>query len=102
MKRGVYLTQILCPHRHSILAIAFESEGASADLVEKQKELERQFRELVDAGLASPWCRLCRSRELKCETTRSPFRTIEEALPLLRYLEARRAMIRRAWNSARN
>lgn len=73
----IKLTQLLCPQRHCIGAMAFDPEIST----------ENEVKVLLSAGLAglgaNPWCGICGSPELKFETGDTKFDSMSEALPHL-------------------
>jgi hypothetical protein len=77
----VRLVQLLCPRRHCLLAVAYESDQGTRDKAVIEMEAQR-----VRLGL-NPWCGICGSRELAYEDRPTPYRTIEDALPELRETE---------------
>ena len=91
----VYLVQCLCPARHCITALAFEPDG---DL--KPETAEESLKALTELALArsamNPWCAICRARSSTWvyECARTRFRTMAEARPELKRLEAEQAQAR--------
>jgi|SRR5579875_33579 len=92
----IYITQLLCPQRHAILAIAFESDGSAKHILETEARFKQKVGELVERGLMNPRCALCGSQELAYETARSVFHTMKEAIPFLRACERAQASLRAA------
>ena len=81
----IYITQLLCPQRHCIVAMAWDEHETSASEVEH--ELRKMFRDAVQGGHLDPYCGLCRSETFHCENARTLFSTMAEALPHLREQE---------------
>ncbi len=78
----VFITQLLCPSRHCVLAAAWSPGGdVTAELV------EQGLRGFVTLGALNPWCGLCGSTKLNCETQATIFETLDEAQPFLRASE---------------
>jgi hypothetical protein len=86
---SVHLIQLLCPKRHCIIAMPYLSE--------QERGKERTIA-LIDAAqkalLFNPWCGICGSRELVYEDGKTVFKTLEEAMPMLRKLEEDNLMSR--------
>jgi hypothetical protein len=93
----VWITQCLCPQRHCIAAMAGEAAGRAA----AERDIERRLRMrvaflLVVTRALNPWCGLCgaRSDTWKFELRRTRWRTMAEALPELKELEAENPVAR--------
>jgi hypothetical protein len=101
MKPGVYIAQLLCPARHSMLAAAdFCRDRARVHRLAGQ--VDRKFRELTAEDKLNPWCGLCRSRDLRIETARTRFDTMAEALPHLEAAKEAQYASTAFWKAARN
>lgn len=89
---SVWITQCLCPQRHCIMAAAFDDQQA------EPKEGERELREALESafqkGEINRYCHICESAQLSYETRRTPFVSMQEALPVLRIWEAAQIAIR--------
>lgn len=85
----VRIIQLLCPQRHCIVAIAYESPNG--------EEIPENAQKLND-GLKShglnPWCGICGSKQLQCEDRATGFRTLQEAQPHLEANERAQAITR--------
>jgi len=87
----IYLTQLLCPQRHCVLAAVWDESDNTAREVESQ--LREQFREAVQTRQINPYCGLCRSETLHCEHGRTPWATLREALPHIQAAEREQLLI---------
>jgi hypothetical protein len=73
----IHLVQHLCPKRHCIMAVAFNSDDSNeGEAIESLKEGERSL------GVY-PFCGICGSTDLTFECRATPFKTMEEARPVL-------------------
>jgi hypothetical protein len=92
---SVHLIQLLCPKRHCIIAMPYLSE---------QKRGKERTIDLIKAAEAArvfnPWCGICGSRDLVYEEGKTTFATLEEAMPLLRQLEADNLLSRQLLDEA--
>ena len=78
---AVRLVQLLCPHRHCVMAAAYEEDMGSF-------EQTCQFiRDMMKAMHIEESCWLCRSRELRIEDTLTKFQTMTEAAPHFLFIE---------------
>ena len=85
----VYLIQCLCgPERHCILAVPFVAEAdqrsAQSKLWDAINGMKAAVQDAIEAKQLNPWCDLCGSRQWQYEAGRTPFPTLEEALPHLK------------------
>lgn len=79
----VWLLQLICPNRHTIIAAPYEKESEEQAL-EVAADMRAQMRE---NGLK--WeCGLCKSTDLKFEEGATRFMSMDEAMPNLRKIEA--------------
>jgi hypothetical protein len=79
----VRIVQLLCPQRHCIMALPYESPNGEEQSV-RSAALRLTFTRLVEEKTLNPWCELCKSRELFCEDMPTKFATMDEAkAPLL-------------------
>ncbi len=72
------IVQLLCPARHCILALAYDSLDGEP-LPEMASLIQEQFAK----GPFPPYCELCRSRSLYAEDAALKFSTLAEAMPFL-------------------
>lgn len=78
----VRIVQLLCPERHCVLAVAYQSPTGEADPI-KSALLRETFDGLLEKKALNPWCGICRSTRLTCEDSETVFKTMEEAGPFL-------------------
>src|SRR5215831_19908498 len=83
----VYIAQLLCPQRHTILALAGEYESLEAATAQLSEWLEAAKQKLLESRNLDPWCGLCKSRDWHIEVGTTPFRSMEEARPALKQAE---------------
>lgn len=58
----IYITQLLCPQRHCIIACAWDDVDCSC--LEAEGCLKEKFHQLVNTGELNPFCGLCKSEVL--------------------------------------
>lgn len=87
----IWLTQLMCPQRHCLTAVAWDEHKQSAPTVEAL--LHEGFRDVVGKGQLNPYCGLCRSETLHCESRATPWTTMEEALPHLQRAEQEQLLV---------
>lgn len=87
----IYLTQLLCPQQHCLIAVAWDEDEQSAPVAEAL--LCEGFQDAVKRGNLNPFCGLCRSETLHCESRVSGWRTLEEALPHLLRAEQEQLLV---------
>jgi hypothetical protein len=97
----VRIIQLLCPERHCVLALAYESSTGEAD-PEKSLLMEAEWKKLVENRQMNPWCGGCRSRALALEDSPTIFTTLEEARPFLTAAEKAQADMAARWKAGRN
>jgi len=79
---AVVLVQLLCPDRHCITAVASGEKSP--------EEMIALFKTMIALGIErhalNPWCGLCGAPAdtWQYEATRTPWPTMEEAMPILR------------------
>lgn len=73
----VKIVQLLCPHRHCVMGVAYE-EGRSS--FEESCNAMRSAMEQI--GIHN-WCGICGSLDLQFEEHCTPFATLKEAAPAL-------------------
>ena len=87
----IYLTQLLCPQRHCLVALAWDEHECCAS--EAEHQVQERFSELVAGGAINPYCGLCRSKTLHCESARTRWNTLVEAEPHLRKSEQEQLLV---------
>jgi hypothetical protein len=92
----VHILQILCPKRHCLFAIPYESENTTAP--EAMSAAERAFNE----HSINPWCGICGSKDLRMEIGVTRFKTLKEAAPALLENQAAQMATRQQIDLARN
>ncbi len=73
------------------MATAWDESDTSAATAESL--LRDQFQRWVTSGKLNPYCGLCRSETMHCETGATAWQTLEEALPYLRAQEREQALV---------
>lgn len=91
---AIHLIQCLCPERHCICGICYDTEAVSPD--DAMSGFEALFDQAVQEGLLNRRCELCGSRELFFEDGRTVFSTMDEARPVLSLEEAKQLKYREA------
>lgn len=76
----IWLTQWLCPNRHTSIALAWDDQSTTAEQIEEEGE------SIYKKGLLNHWCGICRG-ELHVEHGRTRFKTMEEAQPYLERIQ---------------
>lgn len=92
----IYLTQWLCPGRHCNIALVWDTET-----VTEQSILDRG-EELFRSGMLKRVCGICDSTDIRTETGKTRFKTIEEAQPQLRILERANMDAKRIFQERKN
>jgi DNA-directed RNA polymerase subunit M/transcription elongation factor TFIIS len=90
----IHLVRCLCPARHCLYALAYDAEVLTDR--EAIGQARAQWRAATESGQLDPWCGLCGSREIGYESGATRFRTLAEALPELRRIEAENLRTRAA------
>lgn len=92
----VWLAQCLCPSRHCIAATAAEADSLGAATPDVLDPLRVAVAKLLRSGAINPWCGLCRAEAAtwRYEIGRTRFRTMAEAAPELKAMEAEQAIVR--------
>jgi hypothetical protein len=87
----VWIIQCLCPQRHCVFAGAFASHGTAEQLKEQEQKVLESLDGLISSGAINPWCAICRAKRetWRLETGKTSFRTLDEAMPALRLIEAK-------------
>ena len=97
----VYLAQLKCPSGHCVLGAYGEFESLKeADAI--KQELLAGFTRATDLHLMNPYCGLCKSRDLAVDIRETPWRTIEEARPVMEEMERRQLETARWLKQTRN
>jgi hypothetical protein len=96
----VWLAQCLCPQRHAILAAAGEADSQEAADEGLIAPLRVQVTRMIGSGTINPWCGLCKAPRTtwKYELGCTRFRSMDEAMPELKRLQAEQAVTRRAFD----
>ena len=95
----VRILQLLCPQRHCMLAVAYETDSGEAD-PDKPAELERR---MAAMGLeARPPCGICHSRKFHLEDHPTRFETMAEAKPVLEAVAEAQRMTAAFLKAAKN
>jgi len=92
----VWICQCLCPARHTIMATAGEATDDRDAEEEIAKPLRVRIGLLLASGEINPWCGLCNAlaKTWRYELGPTLFRSMDEATPVLRKLEADQAATR--------
>lgn len=101
MTPGVYIAQLLCPERHSMLA-GFHYCEDREHLAAVVAQVYAKWDDLCAKGYAQPKCYFCLSTHLEVETGRLPFNSIEEAMPTLRAMGAVERLSGPSWKASQN
>lgn len=101
MSPAVYIAQLLCPSRHSIMAVSHVC-GSDAEEEALAAALWHRFDEAVAANVLNRRCGLCGSTNLHVETARTRFATMEEAMPHLKACEEAQRQTAAALKASRN
>jgi hypothetical protein len=78
----IHVIQLLCPSRHCIVAIAYQSAEMSSAVA--RSKIDR----FLDNGHIARHCGICGSTDLRYEDRPTIFKTLEEAEPILAQLQA--------------
>jgi hypothetical protein len=92
----VWICQCLCPQRHCILATAGEVDDGETGFPEKsQTTLRSAIGDMIAAKAINPWCGLCHATRdtWTYEARRTRYRTMQEAQPEFKRLEAEQAAV---------
>lgn len=81
---AIKIIQLLCPKRHCIFALAFDS--AETDDTAALSFAEIKWTRMT-AKDVDPWCGLCLSKDLTFEIGTTRFTTMDEAAPALKASE---------------
>lgn len=86
--KHVYLAQLKCPSNHCVLAAVGEYEDDEAAKA-LGTSLESALAQAVQEKLLRASCALCGAHLLGLSVGRTPYRTLEEAEPVLKELQRR-------------
>ena len=92
----VHICQLMCPERHTIIALAYEEEESTDE--EMMQQVSNLFQEAVNRKLINPWCGLCGSKDLKPECGKTAFTNMEEAKPHLKKAEQENLATRKVFS----
>ena len=94
----VLIVQCLCPSRHAILAMAHEVADPHAAVEDLRVAMEA----VLASGSLNPWCALCGApaASWSYEAGATQYRTLVEATPELKRLEAEQLETARALKAA--
>lgn len=105
----VRIVQCLCPSRHCIMAIAYQSGltaaqekiGGCEDITLTEETASAWLKDVVEAMIATqtvnPWCDICKSRDFRYEDAKSIFDTIEQARAPMEALQEANGRRARSW-----
>lgn len=79
--KKVWIAQLKCPSSHCVIALA--AEITENDTGALEAKLWSCFQNLVDNNKLNYECGLCKSKTLHAEVKRTPFDTLEFAMPAL-------------------
>lgn len=79
---ALWLAQLLCPKRHCILGLAYDSEETTPEAIEAKLTLTMHALKVVN-----PWCGICGSRDLHVEHGKLKTDDWDEANAMLRAAE---------------
>jgi hypothetical protein len=92
----INLTQWLCPGRHCSIALVWDTETVTEPSILARGE------ELFSSGMLKRVCGICNSTDIRTETGKTRFKTIEEAQPQLRILERANMDAKRIFQERKN
>lgn len=92
----INITQWLCPGRHCSIALVWDTKD-----VTEQSILERG-EDLFRSGMLKRVCGICNSTDIRTETARTRFKTIEEAGPQMKMLEEANLTAKRIFQERKN
>ena len=86
----IYVSQVLCPKRHCIIAFAFEAPRYRTDDVELFRQASSEvthirLNRLIQSRTINPWCGICGAADTSwtIDFTVTAWDTLEEAAPIL-------------------
>jgi hypothetical protein len=86
----VRIIQLLCPDRHCIVEMPYQTEDGA-----EQPDKVARLKEKAAAMNLDPWCGICKSRQLTYLDRPTKFRTMDEAEPFFRQIAAEQLATRR-------
>jgi hypothetical protein len=98
----LYLVQLLCPKRHTILVRVYETEGGEVRDLAEAYALKTQWEVLLESGAANPWCGICGSPELRFESGKTRWETLKEAAPFIKEDALKNAIARAVIDKGRS
>lgn len=96
----VRMIQLLCPARHCMMAVVYESPDGEPDPAKTVAFLDA-LALMYEKKIVNPWCGLCQSRTLTPEDKPTKFATLAEARPHLQEQERQQAIVREAVEATR-
>jgi len=93
----VRIVQLLCPARHTIVAVAYLSQDGAPE-VRHSLMVQNASR----LGMVQAYCGICGSDELRIEDAATRYTTMAEAQPALATIERENMETRRRVDAARN
>lgn len=93
-ERRVYIAQLVCPWRHSMLGVAGEYDTAELAEEELSRLVTQMFKDKIAGKVMRPSCTVCGSDDLRIEIGQTEARTMEEAQP-----ELSQEMMRTFWKT---
>jgi len=99
----IRILQCLCPARHAVVGAAYDPEAPGTSTEEIKRHVAEQLAMMVASGVIDPWCGLCGAKvdDWHWEDGITKYRTMEEAQPALKQLEAENHLAREAITVAR-
>ena len=92
----IHLSQWLCPMRHCIIALVWDPKETT------ERAMEEKGEDFLRKGITLRKCGICGSEDIRCETARTRYKTMEEAKPQLEVLERANAVAREIFQQRRN
>ena len=81
----IWLTQMKCPNGHTVVASPWDDTAYT--LAQMERDIQATIDGLCAKGVMNPVCNLCTATTFHFETKKLPFKTVEEAMPLLQEIE---------------
>jgi hypothetical protein len=94
----VRIIQLLCPQRHCVAAVAYQSIDGNPSLMHL-RAMMISIEMMVEAGQMSATCGLCGASDLKPEDAPTRYETLDEARPELLKMQADNAATAAMWRS---
>jgi hypothetical protein len=89
----IHIIQCLCPARHCIVGLAYDSTEFFLDDV--MAAFKRRVATAIQIGMINPWCGICLSRVWHYEDSATKYATLEDAAQHLARLQESNALARR-------